>query len=173
MATADQIVLHLSHGTLVVYPQEVFEVVRESPALLAKALQRGIHENKEIRKQGRKTAGGPMEATVIDDWKGLIWVDFLDGKWLVTRRNDDGTHEVLKKFDKPVNAFQSACNMRDGVQVVCPNGNFKPSTVKDICQTRSAADEIDRIMGGLGWLEDADAFLQRKDVPINGGGEHE
>ncbi len=151
MANADQIILRLANGTLVLYPQEVFELVRESPSLLAAALRRGIRERDEILKKIRSSNGGAMEATVINDWGTLIWVDFIDGKWLVSRRNDDGTHAILKRFDKPLLAFQSACNMRDGVQIVCPNGDFKPSAVNDICRTKSAADEIDRMMGGPGW----------------------
>lgn len=168
MANKDQIILQLGYGTLVIYPQEVFELVRESPSLLAAALRRGIREKEEILKRSRRSTGEGMEATVMNDWGSLIWIDFADGKWLVSRRNDDGTHAILKRFDKPLLAFESACNMRDGVQIVCPNGDFKPSAVNDICRTKSAADEIDRMMGGPGWLENANEFHEVQKTRVMG-----
>jgi len=49
----EKIVLKIPKAILVVYPAEVIELVRESPPLLMKALQRGKHEARAIKEQGR------------------------------------------------------------------------------------------------------------------------
>ena len=53
MNEAEKIVLRIQKAILVVYPSEVIELVRDSPPLLMKSLQRGKHEHRAEKEQGR------------------------------------------------------------------------------------------------------------------------
>lgn len=57
MSDTDKIVLRITKAILVVYPAEVIELVKSSPSLLMKALQRGKHEARTIKEQNRKPGG--------------------------------------------------------------------------------------------------------------------
>ena len=54
MDEAGKIVLRIQKAILVVYPAEVIELVRDSPALLMKALQRGKYEHRAEKEQQRR-----------------------------------------------------------------------------------------------------------------------
>ena len=54
MNEPEKIVLRIQKAILVVYPAEVIELVRDSPPLLMKALQRGKHEHRAEKEQGRQ-----------------------------------------------------------------------------------------------------------------------
>ena len=54
MDEAEKIVLRIQKAILVVYPAEVIELVRDSPALLMKALQRGKHEHRAEKEQQQR-----------------------------------------------------------------------------------------------------------------------
>lgn len=54
MQADDRIVLRIQKAILVLYPAEVVELVRDSPSMLMKALERGKREARCTKEGGRR-----------------------------------------------------------------------------------------------------------------------